>query len=279
MASSNSRRSSCSNADSGISCQTTAKTVNPRYACYWTDNCKGKHELDSCRIRPNELRGKLGIYYSPNGIYKRFGRDQINNLPLENNPTGCTMISLLIYKNENNEPWLLFVTKLVKEKQPDDGERTVRQLLLALPSSNPRKKNEDLKNVAARALESITNTSEINKDLRSRFKRFLFVDANATYPLYLNNEQANLLTTQFSSNEEVTSLHWYPLSTVLSKLPEWNDYLSRQAEGNELEQVRHPTRVGIQLNNDDENSKIWSVTTSSLMCIRNHVGFEEFLKP
>lgn len=279
MASSNSRRSSCSNADSGISCQTTAETVNPRYACYWTDNCKGKHELDSCRIRPNELRGKLGIYYSPNSIYKRFSRDQINNLPLGHNPTGCTMISLLIYKNENNETWLLFVTKLVKEKQPDDGERTVRQLLLALPSSNPRKKNEDLKNVAARALESITNTSEINKDLRSRLKRFLFVDANAIYPLYLNNEQANLLTTQFSSNEEVTSLHWHPLSTVLSKLPEWNDYLSRPAEENELAQIRHPTRVGIQLNNDDENSKIWSVTTSSLMCIRNHVGFEEFLKP
>lgn len=277
MASNNSRRSSFSNSDSGISCNTTAEVVDPRYACHWTDTCQGQHELNRCPIRQNELRGKLGIYYSPNGIYKRFSRDQINNAPLENNPTGCTMINLLIYKNENNQPWLLFVTKLVKQKHPDNREVT-RQFLLTLPSSHPHKKNEDPKNVAARALESITNNNEIHRDLRSRLQRFFFLDASAIYSLYLTNEQANLLTDQFSSNEDVTALHWFPLSTVLNQLPSWDDYISKQAEGNELAQIRHPIHAGIRLNDDDENSTLWSVTATYLMCIENHVGFKEFLK-
>jgi hypothetical protein len=211
-------------------------------------------------------------------MFKRFVRDQINNLPLENNPTGCTMISLLIYKNENNETWFLFATKSVKEKRPDNGEGLSQQLLLTLPSSNPREKNEFQKQVAVRALESITNENAILKDVRSRLKRFLFVDASVIYPLYLTNEQADLLTTHFSPNEEVFSLHWFPLSTVLSQLPEWNDYLSRQAAGNELAQIRHHTHTGIKLNKGDEQHTMWSVTATCLMCIRNHVGFEEFLR-
>ncbi len=279
MASSNSRRSSVSNADSGISCNTTATTVNPRYACYWLSSCHGQHELDDCQVREHDLRGKLGIYYSSNAMFRRFSRDEINKLPLEQNPTGCTMISLLIYKIENNETWLLFVTKSVKEKRQDNLDGTSRQLLLTLPSSNPREKNEVAKQVAVRALENITHESEILKDLRPRLRRFLFFDANAIYPLYLPNDQADLLTTSFSSNEEVTSLHWFPLSTVLYQLPEWNDYLSRQAEGRELAQIRHRDHVGIKLNKDNEEFTMWKVTATSLMCIRNHVGFDEFLRP
>ncbi|CAF5127854.1 unnamed protein product, partial [Rotaria sp. Silwood1] len=112
-------------------------------------------------------------------------------------------------------------------------------------------KGEYHKNIAARALNSITNESEITTNLRPRLKRFLFVDANAIYPLYLTDEQADLLTTHFSPNEEVFSLHWYPLSTVLSQLPNWDDYLSRQAEGRELAQVRHADHTGIKLNTEN----------------------------
>ncbi|CAF3246543.1 unnamed protein product [Rotaria sp. Silwood2] len=279
MASSNSRTSSVSCTDSGISCNTTATTVNPRYECYWTNNCCGRHELNDCLVRLRELRGKLGIYYSSNAMFKRFTRDQMNNLSLESNPTGCTMVHLLIYKKENNETWLLFVTKLVREKHQENEIGTSRQLLLTFPSSNPCKKNEFQKDVAARALNSITNESEITKNLRPRLKRFLFVDANAIYPLYLSNEHADLLTTRFSSSEEVISLHWYPLSTVLSQLPEWDDYLSRPAAGAELAQVRHPGHAGIKLNTENDEHTMWSVIATCLMCIRNHVGLDTFLQP
>jgi len=202
----------------------------------------------------------------------------MNNLSLEHNPTGSTMINLLIYKKEDNEPWLLFVTKLVKEKRQDNVEGFNRQLLLTLPSSNPRKKNEVIRQVAVRALESITDENEITKDLSSHLKHFLFVDASVIYPLYLTSDQAKLLTEHFSPNEEVITLHWFPLSTVLSQLPEWNDYLSRQAEGNELAQIRHPNHTGIKLNKENEEYTMWSVTATGLMCIRNHVGFEKFLQ-
>jgi hypothetical protein len=188
------------------------------------------------------------------------------------------MVNLLIYKKENNAISLLFVTKLRKEKRQDNEEEQNRQLLLTLPSSHPCKKEEHASQVAVRALESVTNTKESSPELRKRLKRFLFVDASVIYPLYFTNDQANHLTAQFSSNEEITSLHWFPLSTVLKQLPEWNDYLSKPAEGKELAEVRHPIHAGIKLNEDNEEFTMWSVTATSLMCIRNLVEFEKFLQ-
>ncbi|CAF1486530.1 unnamed protein product [Adineta steineri] len=273
MASSNTRRSSSSYSDSGISVSTAGTTVNQRYACYWTNECEGQHEIDDCQLRRKQLRGKLGIYYSPNARYNRYVRDEINNLSLEFNPTGCTMVHLLIYKIENNETLLLFASKLVKEPGQHD-----RQLLLTFPSSNPCRRDEHQIQVAERALKTITNENEILSSLRSRLKRFLFVDARSIYPLYLTNEQADLLTEKFSPNEEVASLHWFRLSTVLSQLPEWNNYLTREAIGKELAQVRHDDQRGIRLSEENEAGTLWSVTAFCLMCIRNHVGFEEFLK-
>ncbi|CAF1256571.1 unnamed protein product [Adineta steineri] len=183
------------------------------------------------------------------------------------------MINLLIYKIENNETLLLFASKLVKEPGQHD-----RQLLLTFPSSNPCRRDEHQIQVAERALKTITNENEILSSLRSRLKRFLFVDARSIYPLYLTNEQADLLTEKFSPNEEVTSLHWFRLSTVLSQLPEWNNYLTREPIGKELAQVRHDDLSGIRLSEENEAGTLWSVTAFCLMCIRNHVGFEEFLK-
>ncbi|CAF1187830.1 unnamed protein product [Adineta steineri] len=278
MASSNTRRSSSSYSDSGISVSTAGTTVNQRYACYWTNQCQGHHELDQCQDRRNQLRGKLGIYYSPVARYNRYVRDEINNLSLEFNPTGCTMINLLIYKIEKNETWLLFVSKSVKEKRQHDRVEVTRQLLLTFPSSNPCRRDEHQIQVAERALKTITNENEILSSLRSRLKRFLFVDASSIYPLYLTNEQADILTEKFSPNDEVTSLHWFRLSTVLSQLPEWNNYLTREAIGKELAQVRHDDLSGIRLSEENEAGTLWSVTAFCLMCIRNHVGFEEFLK-
>lgn len=275
MAYASSRSSSISCADSGISVGTD---VNPRYACYWIDSCRGQHEIVNCSFRHKDLRGKLGIYYSPNAMFKRFTLDRINSLPLDSNPTGCTRISLLIYKVVDNEKWLLFVTQKRKEKQQHHETDSSPQLRLTFPSSNPRKKNEMQKDVALRALEGITHEREITKDLRPRLKRFLFVDAYATYPLFITNEHADLLTASFSPNEEDISLHWFPLSTVLSQLPTWENYLTRQAEDGELAQIRHDIRAGINLTTANEEYTIWSVTATVLMCIRNHVGFDEFLQ-
>ena len=274
-----SRRSSVSNTDSGICCDTTATGVNPRYKCYWSDKCNGQHELDDCRTRSSELRGKLGIYYSPNAIYKRFLRDTINELSLEHNPTGCTMVHLLIYKRNDNETWLLLATKSLKEKPRESTRQTSRQLLLTFPSSYPRVKGEIQKDVAARALKTITDNNEIARNLRSRLKRFLFVDANVIYPLYFTDEHTTVLTSHFSPDDEIHSLHWFPLSTVLSELPEWNNYLARQETATELAQIRHHDHIGIKLNKDNDQYILWSVAATCLMCIRNHVGFDEFLTP
>ena len=276
----NSRKSSCSVADSGISCSTiNSNTINLRYACYWVDSCKGYHEWDNCPIRPHELRSKLGIYYSSNGIFKRFTSCQIgHNLSLKDNSTGCTMVNLLIYEKKNNENWLLFVTKSLKEKRQKHDGGLVRQPLLTLPSSNPCKKGEHAKDVATRALQTITDRNEINEGLRSRLQRFLFVDASVIYPLYLTNDQAKLLTDNFESNEEVTALHWFPLSVVLERLPEWNQYPSKPAEEKELAQVHHPHCDGIKLQQGNEEHTMWSVTIFQLMCIKSEVGFETFLR-
>jgi hypothetical protein len=275
MASSNSRRSSISNTDSGISCTTTTKTINPRYICEWVDTCRNpKHELDDCRVRKEELRGKLGIYYSENAAYKEFDYDGINGVSLKANPTGCTMIHLLIYKKENDEMYLLFATKSVMEKSK-------REPLLTFPSSYPYKKNEAKIDVAARALKTLTNENEIIKNIQSNLKRFIFIDANVIYPLYLTNEHAKLLTDHFVSNDEVSSIQWFRFSTVHKQLPPWDDYLdSRQAGNNgELLQIKPSNHIGTQLKEGDKELTLWSVTAMCLKCIRNHVGFEIFLQP
>ncbi|CAF1928653.1 unnamed protein product [Rotaria magnacalcarata] len=278
MASSNSRSSSVSCTDSGISCSSTFSTVNPQYACYWTPNCNGYHEFDDCPIRSRQLRGKLGIYYSPNAVFKRFMRDQINGLQLESNPTGCTMVNLLIYKIENDETWLLFATKLLRQQQQKNAVKPSQQLLLALPSSHPSKKDELQKDTAARVLEYITNETEVTKNIRSRLKRFFFVDASVIYPLLLNTEEVNRLKTDFSTNEEIRSLHWFPLSMVLSRMPQWDDYLRMEATEKELAQIRHNFPEQMKLNTDNQEYTMWSPTQCYLMCIRNHVGFDTFLQ-
>ncbi|CAF0896033.1 unnamed protein product [Adineta steineri] len=277
MASNNIRRSNSSYSASDISASTAGITVNPRYACEWDDTCQRQHEFDDCPYRPDELGGKLGIYYSPNASYKQYVRDEINNRLLQFNPTGCTMVHLLIYKIENDKPWLLFVSKSVREKRQHNREEVNRQLLLTFPSTNPRKKYEDQKEVAGRALETVTNENKIVLDLPSDLKRFLFVNANSIYPLCLTNEQADLLTKNFSPNEEVASLHWFRLSTVLHQLPAWKNYLFKQSTETELAQVQEAKHRGIRLCEGSEECTLRSLTAICLMCIRNYVGFKDFL--
>ncbi|UJR12940.1 hypothetical protein I4U23_017113 [Adineta vaga] len=277
MASNNIRK--CSYADSGISESTTVKWVNPRYACYWLESCQGQHELDDCEYQRRERSGKLGIYYSSNAEYRRFLRDEINYKDLSTNPTGCTMVLLLIYKIENNTTWILFVTKFLKEKRHKYETESTRQSLLAFPSSNPCKKGEDHTEVALRALQTITDRQEILDNYQLRLKRFLFVDAISIYPFLVTSEQAKLLMRKYSQNEEVHSLHWFSLPEILNQLPEWPNYLTKEAHGEALAQIKHVQHPTIQLKRDIDGKifTLWSVTTNVLMCIRNHVGFHEFL--
>lgn len=286
MASNNSQRgSSRSFSDSGFSSfgstssVNTTVTVNPRYACYWLDECRGFHEVDHCAARKGDLRGKLGIYYSPNAMYNRYSVDKQNNLSLKSNPTGRTMINLLIHRKCDDQVQVLFVTKSLTDKNRKDQADQNRQPLLALPSSNPREKEERPESVATRALETVTDRKELLEKLRPHLTRFLFVDASVVYPLFLTEERANLLTKHFTPSEEVLSLHWFPLEYVLSKLPACSNYLRQPAQRDDLAQVRHSiatTSVKLQDMNTEYN--MWSVLEFYLLCIREHVQFNTFLK-
>ena len=287
MASINSRRDDSSSifSDSGFNSfgssrsVSTTNTVNLRYACYWLDDCRGFHEVDHCPAREKDLRGKLGIYYSPNAMYNRYSVDKQNNVSLKSNPTGRTMINLLIYRKRDDQVQVLFVTKLLIEKNRKDQADKNRQLVLALPSSNPQKKEERPEIVATRALETITDRKELLEKLRPHLKRFLFVDASVVYPLFLTEERANLLTEHFTPNEEVHSLHWFPLEYVLSELPVCIDYLKQPAQGDELAQVRHSiATASVKLQDGSTEYNVWSVLVFYLLCIREHVQFHTFLQ-
>lgn len=274
-----SRRSSISNADSGISSTNSTRNIHSRYACYWVENqCKGNHELDLCPVRRQQLSGKLGIYYSSNGIFRRFMVDEINRKSLRYNPTGCTMVNLLIYKHENDQIYLLFAMKNLLDKSQESNGHTERRLLLGLPTSYPCRKDEMQKQVAVKALETITNVNEITANARGKLRSFLFVNAAAIYPLQLSVDQAKLLTDRFSPNEDVTSLHWLSLSTVVHQLPTMNNYLSRREEGNELAQTHDVSFPNITFNHGNEQLTMWSVLVQYLVYARHHVGFETFLR-
>jgi hypothetical protein len=129
-------------------------------------------------------------------------------------------------------------------------------------------------------LKTLTNENEIIKNIQSNLKRFIFIDANVIYPLYLTDEHAKLLTDHFVSNDEVSSIHWLRFSTVRNQLPVWNDYLDIQADNDgELAQIRRSDHIGIQLKEGDKELTLRSVTAMCLKCIRNYVGFEIFLQP
>jgi hypothetical protein len=262
-------KSVASTASSGYSSQFSAAT-NPRYACYWLDSCRGQHELNQCSHWRDELRGKLGIYYSPNNIYKRFSHDHLSNVNLTNNPTGCTTVHLLIYTiRSQGETEILFGLSNRKDAHIEDNRRP----LLSFPVSKPRERGEYGIPIARRAFEWVTDQTDISQ--QGLKKRFLYQHANVIYPLYVTNEQANTLTQNFIANEELMSLHWFPLTAVLERLPEWENFLTREATETELAQHKHFDPIGIELG----EYQIWSVAATCLMCIREHVpgGFETFL--
>ena len=228
-----------STASSGYSSQHVSD-VNPHYACYWLDACGGGHELNQCECWKDELRGQLGLYYSPFGMPTYFGVETNSNLTY--NPTGCTTVHVLIYTiRSDGRKYILFGMR------DQDG-------VLVLPSSKPRRRGEPSVEAARRALEWITEeTTIVGQGLQSRF---LFFDANIIHPLYLTNEQAELLMQNFMSSEQIGSLHWLSLEAVLQLL----------AEG----------RIRID---EAQSGKLRPFMRSLLNHIRNHVpgGFETFL--
>jgi hypothetical protein len=250
----------------------TTVQLNPHYLCYWVDSCNGQHELNRCPYWDDELRGKLGIYYSPSGTYELFTEDRISGVNLENNNTGCTKVHLLVYNDEKKE--VLFGLRWCKESKNDLRKRP----LLAFPSAQPRRRSERMIRIPPRAFEWLTTDTDFAEQcLKQGLKnRFLFQNANVIYPVYLTNEQASRLTQSFVQNEEFRSLHWFPLSQILSQLPPWPNYIKQNKTENELAQIRHDRPTGIQLG----RYELWSVTAMCLMCIREHVpgGFDTFLK-
>ncbi|CAF1553641.1 unnamed protein product, partial [Rotaria sp. Silwood1] len=223
------------------------ETANPHYACYWLDSCGGHHELNQCSRWRTELRGKLGIYYSQNGKYTTFDYDHRSGVNLKHNRTGCTTMHLLIYTiRSNGETEILFGFSNRRNKHSKANRRS----LLSFPTSKPRKRNEDGEQIARRAFKWIADQIDI--------------------------PEHGLKPQNFTPNEELLSLHWVSLRLVLERLPEWTNYLTSEATANELAQQRDINPIGIHLGEHE----LWSVTTTCLMCIREHVpgGFETFLQ-
>ncbi|CAF4004842.1 unnamed protein product [Rotaria sp. Silwood1] len=129
-------------------------TINPGYACYWSDSCRGLHELNQCPYRNAELHGKLDVYYSSIGIYKRFSVDKLSHVSLKGNPTGRTMVHLLIYTiRSQGEIEILFG---LGHRKNTSSEET-RCPLLSLPLTRPCKRGESGMQMARRALEWVTS--------------------------------------------------------------------------------------------------------------------------
>lgn len=251
---------------------TPTTPLNSHYLCYWHPTCNGQHELNQCEYWENELRGKLGMYYSHQGIYKLFERDQLSTCNLEYNNTGCTRVNLLVYNIEMKE--VLFGLKWCKERRSDRQKR----LLLAFPSAQPCRRSERMLRIPSRAFEWLTTDTEFaNQCLKHNLKnRFIFHDANVVYPVLLTNEQALKLTNEFHRNEEFQTLHWFSLSEILSQLPTWSNEIKEEETASELAQIQYKRPEGIKL----KEYELWHVTVTSFMCIRDYVpgDFQTFLK-
>ena len=219
-----------------------------------------------------DLHAKKGIYYSESGLYKRFSRDALSSVNLENNPTGYTSVYLLVHtiRPENGEVEILFGLKSYRGERDEANPHP----LLGLPAAKPRKRNEAGRSIARRAFERISNQADIgNQGLKTRF---LFQHRSVIYPLYLTTEHARTVTESFTPNEQLLSIRWVPLASVLERLPPWDDYLISEATSTELAQHRYIHPVGIQIG----PNKLWQGTATCLMCIREYVpgGFHQFLK-
>ncbi|CAF5137546.1 unnamed protein product, partial [Rotaria sp. Silwood1] len=108
--------------------------------------------------------------------------------------------------------------------------------------------------MARRTLEWVTNRTDIDR----------------------RDKDADQVTENFIANEEILSLYWFSLTTVLERLPKGNNFIIREATDDELAQHEHINPIGIQL---DEYC-LWPVTAQCLMCIREYVpdGFTSFLQ-
>ena len=242
--------SRASEASSGYSSQQETP-VNPHYACYWLDSCCGRHELDRCSHWDKELVGQVATYYSSDGIPHHYDE---SNVDVKYNPTGCTKVHVLIYTiRSRGEKEILFGSNDRHNK-------------LVFPSSKPHHRGESSMEVARRALEWITeHTVTAEQGLKARF---LFHDANIIHPLCLTQGQADLLTQKFIPSEQIRSLHWFSLETVLQRLPETNNPQTGQVMTNEPD--------GIQLG----EHRLWPLTARLLMRIRDKVSgeYEVFLE-
>jgi hypothetical protein len=263
-----------STSSSGYWSSQTSTSLDPHYLCYWRDSCNGQHELNKCYYWKKDLGGKLGIYFSPSNTYKLFTRDRINNKDLTGNPTGCTTVHLLVFNAEKKE--VLFGLKGCKESKRNPQPQS-QPTQLVFPSAKPYQQGGDMLLVARRAfLWLTTDTDWADQCLeQGLIKHFLFQDANVIYPVHLTNEQCSKLTRNFVRNEEFQSLHWFPLSEILSQLTPRPNYITKTETDTEPKLNQRIDDVEVKLG----NHPLWHVIVRCLKCIRGHVpgGVEGFL--
>ena len=157
--------------------------VNRYYEYYWLDSWGGQHGLKQYTERKSQLKGIGAVYYSHNGHFHDFYRENPRNDRLKHNPTGSIRAHLLIYTvRANGEKEILLG---LAQRRKVGGEH--RQCpFLSLPYATPSKRGDYGKSVVPRALHFVTDRWNIlDKGLRSHF---IFQHSNVIYPVYVSAE-------------------------------------------------------------------------------------------
>ncbi|CAF4652283.1 unnamed protein product [Rotaria sp. Silwood2] len=248
-------------------------SVNKQYACYWLDTCRGQHKLSNCKDFKKEYdhTGKMIYYYSPDGSYMKFDRNDGGNDRRAYNPKAIQRLHLFLYTiRPNGEKEILFGLA---------NGRTVNHVyinhpFLSFPYSKSFKRFQDIMSLAQRTLEWITDQPDIlQQGLKSRF---IYQHSNVVYPLYLTAEQADILTENFTNNVDLRSLHWFPLTTVLERIADWSNKPANVKTVKNLAKQEFIEPQGIYLGEHE----LWSVTAACLMYIQEHVpdAYKTFLR-
>lgn len=247
--------------------------VEPLYACYWLGECNGTHELVNCSDWKNELRGKVGYYFSENGEYRQFKGSDNGNMILRSNPRGVTEINLLIFREYQGATEILLVTRNLKEKNK-------RKPLTAFPSSNPFRKEWNVLEVVHRTLGFITNSDELIQTVKEeQLRKFFFSNASVVYPIYFNERQADLLDSTFRRKLGYEQLHWVRLNRILNSIEGLSliTFKQLQEDPNSLPYIKEDSSLPETIVVSRPRLPLWSHTLRLLILLEQEYGIDRFL--
>ena len=95
----------------------------------------------------------------------------------------------------------------------------------------------------------------------------------------VSKDEADQLLRGFQPTEEASTVHWFTLAHLLSRLPAGDNYLTSPATATQLAQVQDEDHYDVHLGTGKGTYRLWSPTVFHLMCLRDFVRFERFLQP